>query len=247
MADLLELGHALPTDERRFKQVGGTSDKVGELGRERFDDDAGGLASRLRRGRQLIAGRKQRLPVRRKLARDPTRELVRLGRVCGSVATVEVIPFLLERRAARDDLGVGSPDRFRNDEPFFRVEAELLLDVGDFLVSESLTVRGTGVLLPRAEPDRRADKDERRRAGVLAGLLQRIRDGRDFARSVFLVLGSSGIDDVPARRLEPERNVFGEAVVDRAVDGDLWTRGVKKRGYKHCSFGRSLCCNHTPG
>ena len=162
------------------------------------------------------------MPVRRKLARDPPRELVRLGRVRSSVATVDIVPLLLERCAARDDLGVGPPDRFRNDEPLFRVEAELLLDVGDLLVSKSLTVRGTGILLPRAEADCRADDDERRRAGVLAGLLQCVRDGRDFARSVFLILGSSGIDDVPACRLEPERDVFGEAVVDRAVDSDLW-------------------------
>lgn len=129
---------------------------------------------------------------------------------------------MLERCTARDDLGVGPPDRFRNDEPFLRVEAEFLLDVGDLLVSESLTVRGTGILLPGPEADSCADDDERRRAGVLAGLLQCVRDGRDLARSVLLGFRSSGIDDVPARRLEPERDVFGEAVVDRAVDSDLW-------------------------
>lgn len=118
-------------------------------------------------------------------------------------------------------MSVGTADRVWDDEPLLRIQAELFLDVRDLLVAERLPVDRARVLLARAKADRRLDDDQGRCSGVLTRLLQSCRDVRDLLGGVVFQFGPTSADDVPASRLEAERDVLGEAVVDRSVDGDL--------------------------
>jgi hypothetical protein len=54
--------------------------------------------------------------------------------------------------------------------------------------------------------------------------VQGVGDGGDLVLGVLVELRAAGVDHVPAGGLEAEGDVFGEAVVDRAVDGDLEER-----------------------
>lgn len=161
------------------------------------------------------------MPALGQVTLDTTLELLRLVREGLGVLGEEAVPLLLGSRAARCNVCKGALDRFGEDELGLGVEAELLLDVGDLLVAESLAVSGTRVLLARAKTDCRADHDERRCARVLARGLERVGNRRDLLGRLRLELGTTGVDDIPACSLEAQRDVLGETVVDCAVDRDL--------------------------
>lgn len=210
----LEVDGALNQGQVRARQIGGTSDELGDFV-EDLGEDSFGQFSRGdgRVGRAIYW--EVLLPSLGEVTLLAADEVVVLGLVLLGVLGEQLVPLLLLGSTLSGNLVADVVDLLGNDEALLGVEAESLLQLLNIISLEGSTVDTVGALELGAETNGRFELDEGRLVLDLLGLLD---GGRDLFKVVITILDGEG---VPAVGLIALENIFGEGDIGVAVDGDM--------------------------
>lgn len=182
---LLEFGHSLPADKGRLEEIRTADDERRVLGDQSLDHDSRGLSRGDGLLGQVFLLWQVLLPALPELAGDSSLELGALFWIGSLVLGEQLVPIRLVLGTSGLAVFKVVVDFVGDDKLFVGVEAELLLDVDDIVVTESSTVDRSGLGLGRADADDGSDVDEDWFALDLLGFLEGVDDGSELRLAPF--------------------------------------------------------------